>query len=579
MISKEDINKIREDTDLIELIREHDTDLTPAGTTGYKGLCPLPAHDEKTPSFTVNPDTNRYICFGCGESGDVFDYLREVQGMSFIESLQSLAQRLNMPLKHVDGKAPTQGNETSLADVNEAAREFYTQQMNSKVTEFIEERGMEEQYLRDEWGVGYSHPGNLFAFLQERGFTMKNILDAGLARRSEKNGNTYEFFRGRMMWTIYDHLNRVAGFGARRIYDNDPLDGKFINTPATDLYKKHSVLFGLNKARTGIRKDKVAVLCEGYTDVVSYFLADLPYAIAPCGTSFTADQMKRIGRMLGPGGELVVSMDGDTAGIKSMQKILAIASEYQITLSCVLFPNQQDPDAYRIEHGVEGLREIFNNRAPLIETLIEHAIKGYDLQEPDQSFQAANVAADILADVKQPALAERYQEWVSQRLKVTGESVRALVPERQAPRKQKIAMPRGFEYDLLRIAYQLPQAFNAHRDELLDMTEHISIGEIRDAIEEMLWLDPEEEDSVWRETLIGTLSADLIQKAKRGIPPNVLTNESIANEYAKQVIERVQEDARNQEEEENFANSVLAKQDASGIFDALIQMTGDKTTV
>lgn len=579
MITKEDINRLRDDTNLVDFIQnEDDITLARAGSTGFKGLCPLPGHREKTPSFTVNPDTNRYMCFGCGENGDIFDYLRETRGMSFVEACELLATRAGVTLKRVDTRQKR--TEAPLAEINAAARDFFVAQRNDKVTEFMQERGLNEEYLRDEWEVGYAPNNKLIPHLESLGYKVNDIVEAGLARKTD-TGRVFEFFRGRMMWTIYDHLNRPAGFGARKLWENDPLPGKFINTPATDLYKKSSVLFGLSKSRQAIRKDRIVILAEGYTDVVSFHLADLPYAVAPCGTSFTEEHMKRIARILGPTGEFVICMDGDAAGIKSMAKVLEIASEYPITLSGVLLPDGADPDSYRIEHGTDALRERFQERQPLIKTLLEQVIASHDLSSPDEVAQVTTESVELLGRVKNRVLAEKYSQWLSERLKVSSDAIEELLPE-QIEKTRYSAEPqvlnRPLEYDLLRIAYQVPQAFLEYRDRIVEEQHIFTNEDVAAAVDELAWLDDDLEDSVWREEIIGTLPPELVTKMKSGLPPTIVTIPTSARQYLAQVLERLEEDAVKAEEGATFRKQVFgASNTADGILKALEALTAKET--
>lgn len=558
MISKKDIEQIREKIDLVELVKDCDVDLSVSGYQ-FKGLCPFPAHNERTPSFTVNPETNKYICYGCGVNGDAIDFLREIQGLTFVESVEYLAKRLGMTIEQVDGRPEKKATDAPIAEINSAARDFFAAQPNSEVSKFFQERNLDEEMLRTEWGVGYSPPGKLLPHLRQLGYSDKHIIEAGLARQSETNNSVYEFFRGRLMWTIYDHLNRTVGFGARKLYENDPLPGKFVNTSATEMYKKNDVLFGLDKARVGIRSDSIAILSEGYTDVVVFHLVGLPYAVASCGTSITENHVRRLARLLGENGELVVAMDGDDAGVKAAVKILDMASQYPITLSCILFPDKMDPEEYRRQYGNQGLKELFDNRQPLVETLLKNVLSRHDLSGPEGVSQATVESGNVLENLHNAVLREQYDRWLAQRLRVSpknvsgsyeGRKVRNKVPENKV----------GIEFDVLRMAYQKPSIFKEYRESVCQTPEMFLQEPVRDAVEEILWLDSDVDDAEWRETLVFTFP-ELESQMKIGLPFNVIESDRVAARFMDELVERLDSDMRKRNVNSSLITDVFENSD------------------
>lgn len=575
MIAKKDIEQVRENIDLVELVKDCDVELSHSGRQ-FKGLCPFPSHDERTPSFTVNPETNRYICYGCGVNGDAIDFLREVQGMTFTESVEFLAKRLGMTIQITEGDAEKKKSDAPLAEINAAARDWFAAQPNDEVSKFFQSRNLDEDYLRKEWGVGYSAPGGLLPHLKSLGFSENHIVEAGLARRSEKGNQVYESFKGRLMWTIYDHLNRPAGFGARKIYENDPMPGKFVNTVATELYKKSDVLFGLDKARQGIRKDSIAIISEGYTDVVVFHLAGLPYAVASCGTAVTENHVRRLARLLGENGELVVAMDGDAAGVGAAVKLLDMATTYPIRLSCILFPDKMDPEEYRRAHGEQGLHALFDNRQPLVETLLVHTLKQYDLTNPEGVSQATTEAGKVLGSVHNAVLREQYERWLAMRLKVSPTNVSSSYEERKVRKNRRIETNANIEFDVLRMAYQKPTIFKEYIDTICRSPEMFNQEQVQNAIEEILWLDTEVDDAEWRETLTFSFP-ELEAQMKVGLPFKVIESDRIASQFMNELVTRLDGDMRARHAQSQIRSDIFeGVDDPAQIFKKLAEKSGVK---
>lgn len=549
MISRDDIDQIREKIDLVELIKDSDIVLHHSGRI-LKGLCPFPSHDEKTPSFTVDPESNRYICYGCGANGDAIDFIRECFGMTFVESLEFLAKRADIKIQHIEQAVATKKSDAPIAEINAAAREFFASQKNPQVTAFLEERNLEEDYMRREWGVGYSPARQLLPHLKQLGYKEAHIIEAGLANKSEKNNSVYEVFQNRMMWPIYDHLNRPAGFGARKIYENDPRPAKFVNTSATGLYKKNDVLFGLDHSRAGIRKDSIAILNEGYTDVVVFHLAGLPYSLATCGTAITENHIRRITRLVGEGGEIVVAMDGDKAGVEAATKIVSMASGYPVTLSCILFPEELDPEAYRREHGDQGLKVLFDNRKPLIEVLLTNIIGKYDLSRPESVSKATIETGKVLENVQNGILREQYERWLAGRLRTSSENISRSYSIRE--KKQKANNKNvGIEHDILRMAYQRPSIFLEHRDAICSKPEMFLEEPIKEAVAEILWFDENVDEAEWKENLLQEFPG-MEKEMKSGLPINVIESDKIARVFMEELVGRLEEDHAQREQKEKI---------------------------
>lgn len=581
MIPKKTIELVKERVDIVKLAEEElDIQLRRMGTV-YKALCPMPSHDEKTASFTIDPEKQSYVCYGCGANGDAIELVKEIQGnLTFVESIKFLANIVDVPIIEDATESKTPKVDTSvLIDIMKAASEYYAEQKNKAVTDFIEERNLDESYLREKWQVGYSQPNHLLTHLRSLNFRDKDIVATGLFKQNDQRpGQLYEMFKGRMMWTIYDNLNRPVGFGARKLFDKDPIDGKFINTPTTAIYKKSDILFGLNQAKQNIRQKRIAILSEGYTDVVSFHLSDLPYAVAPCGTSVTDRHIKRLVRLLGENGELVVAMDGDSAGIKSAAKILHLASSYPISISSLIFPDDMDPDKYRITHQTEGLNKYFQTRKPLVETLLEHAIAQHDLSHPEGINQAANDAGEILSNVHNSVLRSQYDKWVAYKLNVSRQSIASLYQEKKID-NANIIYNQSLEYDVLRFAYQKPSLFKIYQEAFYRKTGLFSDPKIKSALDEILWLDSDVEDGQWKENLLEVVPENMHLEIKRGLSTAVVTSDQMAEKYLEQLINRLETDHEKMKTDYLYRQQVFKDSPtASAILENLTALKERETT-
>ena len=321
-VRTEDVALVRERVRIDAVIGEVVT-LRSAGAGSLKGLCPF--HDERSPSFHVTPARGLYYCFGCGEGGDVVDFLMKHDHLTFAEAIEKLADRAGVTLRYEDGVGPnrTGPNRQRLAQANKIAAAFYVRALASPEASigrtFLTERGFDAAAC-EHFGVGFAPKSwdGLLGHLRSAGFTDAEILAAGLVSQGQRG--TYDRFRGRLVWPIRDASGDVLGFGARKLFDDD--DGpKYLNTPETPLYKKSHVLYGIDLARRDIGKLKQVVVVEGYTDVMAAHLAGVTTAVATCGTAFGADHAALLRRYLMDddtfGGEVVFTFDGDAAGQKA----------------------------------------------------------------------------------------------------------------------------------------------------------------------------------------------------------------------------------------------------------------------
>src|SRR5215204_4397387 len=334
-----------------------------AGPGSLKGLCPF--HDEKTPSFQVTPSRGLWYCFGaCAEGGDVINFLQKIDNLSFTEAVERLADRVGLQLRHTEdhGHRAEPGQRVRLMEALQAAAEFFIEQLGSSDAivgrRFLAERGF-DRAAAERFGVGFApREGRaLLQHLRGRGFSNKELIAAGLARESG-----YDFFQSRLLWPIRDSGKQVLGFGARRLFDDDRMPAKYVNTPETLLYKKSHVLYGLDLARTAIGKKSQAVVVEGYTDVMAAHLAGVDTAVASCGTAFGDDHARLLRRLMGNHdafhGEVIFTFDGDEAGQAAALKVFSGDQNFIAQTYVAVEPTGLDPCDLRLQHGDADVREL-----------------------------------------------------------------------------------------------------------------------------------------------------------------------------------------------------------------------------
>ncbi len=429
-IAQADVDEVKARTNIADIVGER-VALKSAGVGSLKGLCPF--HDERSPSFHVRPQVGYYHCFGCGESGDVYSFLRAMDHLSFTESVERLAARIGYTLHYEDGgAAPETSGRTRLYQANTAAAEWFRGQLASPEAEtarrFLGERGFDAGAAAH-FGVGYAPKGwnGVRDALKSQGFTDEEMLAAGLLSQGQRG--VYDRFRGRVVWPIRDVTGQTIGFGARRLYDDDK-GPKYLNTPETPIYKKAQVLYGLDLAKKDISRSHRVVVVEGYTDVMACHLAGVTSAIATCGTAFGADHMRVVGRIVGTdvSGEVVFTFDPDAAGQKAAVRAFAEARTSGLQSYVAVGPEGLDPCDLRLNRGDGAVRSMIETKSPLFEFVIDQRIAGHDLASVEGRVAALTAAGPIVAEIKDTGIRGRYEHVLARRL---GEDLREVHREVQ----------------------------------------------------------------------------------------------------------------------------------------------------
>ena len=419
-IRDSDIAEVRERNRIDEIVGEY-VALRRAGAGSLKGLCPF--HDEKTPSFNVRPAHGTFHCFGCGEGGSVIDFVMKIEHLGFVETVERLADRVGIRLTYTGGGTSVQrarGTRTRLVEANKLAAEFYAEQLRGAeagaAREFLTERGFDEA-AATMFGCGFAPAGwdLLTRHLLGRGFTLEELYRAGVSREG-RHGPVDRFHR-RLLWPIRDLGGDVVGFGARRLFDDDPLEAKYVNTAETPLYRKSQVLFGLDLAKREIARRHQVVIVEGYTDVMAMHLSGVPTAVATCGTAFGAEHIGVLRRLLMDDdvfrGEVIFTFDGDEAGRKAALKAFDDEQRFAAQTFIAIAPEGMDPCELRQAKGEAAVRDLVARRQPLFAFAVRSVLAEYDLETAEGQVGALRRAVPLVARIKDESLRDRYATLLS----------------------------------------------------------------------------------------------------------------------------------------------------------------------
>ena len=460
LIRREDIATVREKARIEEIVGAHVT-LKSAGVGSMKGLCPF--HDERTPSFHVRPQLGLWHCFGCDEGGDVISFVQKIDHLPFAEAVEYLASVTGVQLRYEDdggARRPREepGRRQRLLEVNRVAAEFYAEQLNSAEAatgrRFLAERGF-DQAAAQHFGVGYAPKGwdNLSRHLRGRGFLEAELTAAGVVSAGKRG--SYDRFRGRLIWPIRDTTGATIGFGARKLYDDDP-GPKYLNTPETTLYKKTQVLYGIDLAKKDIARNRQVVVVEGYTDVMAMHLAGITTAVATSGTAFGVDHIRVVRRVMGDtadaaaglmlaagarGGEVIFTFDGDEAGQKAALRAFSEDQRFASQTFVAISPGGMDPCDLRLERGDGAVRDLVASREPLFEFAIHSVLRQLDLDTAEGRVQALRAVAPVVGRIRDRALRSEYARSLAGWLGMEEHTVRQAVT--RAQRAQSEPRPDG----------------------------------------------------------------------------------------------------------------------------------------
>ncbi len=369
----QDVETIKQRLSVEEVLQEY-IKLKRAGQN-LKALCPF--HNEKTPSFMVNPERENWHCFGCGEGGDIFAFVQKIEGIEFSEALRILANKANVELQKVDPKVASQ--RVKFLEILEIAAQWFELALSKSKSgevarDYLKNRELTEDTIK-EFRIGFAPDAweECFNFLQKRGYKAEDIEGTGLAIKSEKKKGHYDRFRNRIMFPIRDLHGQIVGFTARALAEDEP--AKYINTPQTMLYNKSLVIYNIDQAKSYIRDAKFAVLTEGQMDVISSWQAGVKNVIAASGTALTVEQCRLIKRFAK---KVAVSFDSDAAGIRAAKRGIEVAIKEDLGVVALVLPDGMDPDD-AIRKDSKIWIDAIKNALPFTDFLFDKVLEGKDL--------------------------------------------------------------------------------------------------------------------------------------------------------------------------------------------------------
>lgn len=403
MIDPTDKERVRQATDFAALVGETVL-LKPRGHELW-GCCPF--HEEKSPSFKINPSTGLWHCFGCGQGGDVFDYISRRENLDFVDSIRYLADRAGIELTEQKSHASRGPRRSRLiACLTQAETFYHTQLMRSRgmlfshAREYFANRGFKSDVCK-KWKLGVA-PGReaLVQHLQQQGFTKAEMIAANLA--VERRGFLQDVFYDRVMFPIHDETGRCIGFGGRVMGDAKP---KYLNTKETPVFHKGKHLFAFDYAKASIAQTGVVIVCEGYTDVIAMHEAGFTNTVAALGTSFSLDHVKTISRFAQT---IICMFDGDAAGQKAAQRAVQFIDKTSADMRCVVLPDNLDPAEFLAARGAQALQQQLDASRPLIDFVFSKMLASYDLTVVGQRLTALDDIASVLAPLKQSLIIDEY---------------------------------------------------------------------------------------------------------------------------------------------------------------------------
>ncbi len=425
-IAQGSIEQVVATADIVEVVGQY-TDLKKAGAN-FSGRCPF--HEERTPSFSVNPVEKLYYCFGCGAGGNLIGFVMAKENMDFPEAVEYLADKYGIALEYDEssarGDAERRRRERLRALLEQATAYYERVLWDTKgaapAREYLLGRGLSEDFCRA-FRVGYSQPGweKLRDAALAKGFGEQDLLDAGLVIPG-KGGRPYDRFRGRIMFPLGDERGRTLGFGARTMGDEKP---KYLNSPETPLYHKSEALFGLDKAKAAARQEDRVYVVEGYTDVMALAQGGVANVVASMGTALTEQQLERMARLTRT---IYLCYDADAAGIGAMQRALTLGRRMNLALHVVRIPDGLDPADYVLSGaGGDGFRRLADEAQTLLQFHVRLALDSHDLDKPDGRARAFAQIREVLTEAATPMERDDELRYVADRLQLSPESVRYLL--------------------------------------------------------------------------------------------------------------------------------------------------------
>jgi len=435
------VEKVKQQADIVRVIGEYDQ-LKKAGQN-FRGLCPF--HAEKTPSFNVHPTKQIYHCFGCGQGGDVFKFVMEMEKCSFPEAMRIVAEKCGIALPRPKERSPEERREnqqrTVLVEIHREAQSWFVKQLEGTLEgkaarAYLEDRGLDRDTIT-RFGIGYAPSGGdlLLRHLKAK-HPEQSLVESGLISR-DQSGRLFDRFRRRVTFPIANESSKIVAFGARALGDDQP---KYLNSPETPIYSKSTILYHLDRAKDALRRQDFAVLVEGYMDAIAVAHAGISNVVASCGTALAESQIKLLGRYTK---RVIVNYDPDAAGQAATERSLAALLEQDFEVRVLNLPStgnkKADPDLFIREKGVDAYREQIKNSPPYVDYLITRA-RQMDLTTGEGKSRAVNFLLPYVQRIPNSILRSEWATRIAQQLRIDEPVLRAALSKAAKERRSEVKL-------------------------------------------------------------------------------------------------------------------------------------------
>lgn len=410
------VQEIKDRLDIIDVVSGY----LKLEKTGINYRAPCPFHSEKKPSFFVSPSRQMFKCFGCGKSGSVFDFVMELEGIEFADALRVLAKKAGVALKEFKPELKTKRER--LFEICNLSTSFFEKQLNSekgkKVIDYLLKRGLKKESI-SKWRIGYSPLSwtSLSEFLISKGYNREEVVEAGLAVKKE-GGGSYDRFRGRIIFPVFDLHSQVIGFGGR-VFEKDNETAKYVNIQNTPLYDKSRVLYGLNFAKMDLRKKNECILTEGYLDVILSHQEGFENTVASSGTSLTPFQLKILKRYTP---NLLTAFDMDSAGQIATKRGIEIAQKEGFDIKVIIMPKDKDPADVLSENPALWC-ELVSSSKNIMDFYFEDALNKFDASDPKGKKDISENLLPLIKRIPSKILQFHWAKRLAKALKVSEEAV------------------------------------------------------------------------------------------------------------------------------------------------------------
>jgi len=502
----------------------------------HSGLCPF--HAEKTPSFSVVDDDGFYHCFGCGVHGDAISFLREMDGLEFMEAVERLAEMAGLAVPRTVPQDPAASRQRKAAlDILEETTLFFEAALRRDdgrdATRYLKQRGLDSAIVKT-YRIGYSPRMGLRAALKDKGFSDEDMLAAGVIRKSDRDGSLYDYFRDRVMFPIENRQGNVIAFGARALGDAQP---KYLNSGEGPTFSKKAVLYGWVQAREGLRRNLPLVVAEGYMDVIAIHHSGAAAAVAPLGTALTPEQIALLWKLHD---EPVLCFDGDAAGqraqTRALERILPLLEPGRSARLAVL-PEGKDPDDLIAASGPEGFRKVIGTARSLIDSLWEQVQAEFDIRQPEARAQFWQAVRGHVRSIGNNQVRSAYGDEIESRIAAMRNQIRgisSMVAPRRASRPQTGLINRHRAVVALLLAHPSLVSANFEALSMLDSGDQ-SLESLKKALIDAVIRDPDLDAEAINYHLKGLNLDDVLaavtgddMKARLPFDPRRLSNDKAA---------------------------------------------------